>query len=161
QKLFADRAVWLLPVVGFGLTSGIGLMVFGGAMYFYTLPDAEQRGFYSIYATVALILLLVPMLALMSSAARLLARRRDERLSGLRLLGASSGQLRRLVLLEAGVLAAAGIACGVVLYLGLMPLVGLLPFAGRPMGTGLWLGPGLLGASAAALLLFAVLAAFL
>lgn len=162
RKLFADRAVWLLPVVGFALTSGIGLMVFGGAMYFYTLPDDQERSLYSIYATVALILLVVPMLALMSSAARLLARRRDERLSGLRLMGASAAQLRRLVVVEASALAAVGIACGVLLYLLLMPLVGLLPFAGRPMGsTGLWLGPALLLASAAALLLFAVVAAFL
>lgn len=92
-KLFADRAVWALPVAGFGLTSGIGLMVFGGSMYFYTLDDPWLRDVYAIYATAALILLLIPMLALMSSAAKLLARRRDERLAGLRLLGASSVQL--------------------------------------------------------------------
>ncbi|GAA4835253.1 hypothetical protein GCM10023354_13800 [Garicola koreensis] len=161
RKLFADRAVWLLPVAGFGLTSGIGLMVFGGAMYFYTLPAAELGGVYALYATVALILLVVPMLALMSSAARLLARRRDERLSGLRLLGASSGQLRRLVIVEAGVLAAACIGCGALLYAALLPVVGLLPFAGQPMGAGgLWLGPGLLSAAMAALLVFAAAAAF-
>ncbi|NDK33085.1 ABC transporter permease family protein [Nesterenkonia haasae] len=160
EKLFADRAVWALPVAGFGLTSGIGLMVFAGAMYFYTLEHSALQDVYFLYATVALILLVIPMLALMSSAARLLARRRDERLSGLRLLGASSGQLRRLVLAESVVLAGAGILAGSLLYALLMPLVGLLVFAGQPMGvSGLWLGPGLLAATCAVLLLFAVAAA--
>lgn len=161
-KLFTNRAAWVLPVVGFALTSGIGLMVFGGAMYFYTLPDPDERMVYSLYATVALILLVVPMLALMSSAARLLARRRDERLSGLRLLGASAGQLRRLLVSEAVALAAVGIGCGAVLYVALLPVVGLLPFAGQAMGAGgLWMGPVLLGAGLGALLLFAVAAAFI
>lgn len=160
EKLFADRAVWALPLAGFGLTSGIGLMVFAGAMYFYTLEHSALQDVYFLYATVALILLVIPMLALMSSAARLLARRRDERLSGLRLLGASSGQLRRLVLAESVVLAGAGILAGSLLYALLMPLVGLLVFAGQPMGvSGLWLGPGLLATTCAVLLLFAVAAA--
>ncbi|WP_120005446.1 permease [Nesterenkonia muleiensis] len=160
-RLFADRTVWALPVAGFALTSGIGLMVFGGAMYFYTLPDTEDRMLYSVYATAALILLVIPMLALMGSAARLLAHRRDERLAGLRLLGASSGQLRRLVLAESAALAVAGILTGAFLYVALMPLVGRLPFAGAPMGvSGLWLGVGLLAAACGVLLVFAMAAAF-
>ncbi|WP_300344988.1 permease [Nesterenkonia sp.] len=162
HRIFAEPAVWALPVAGFALTSGIGFMVFGGAMYFYTVEQEWLREIYWVYATAALILLVIPMFALMSSAARLLARRRDERLAGLRLLGAGTAQLRRLVLAESGLLAAAGIAGGAVLYVVLMPLVGLLPFAGAPMGVGgLWLGPGLLGAACSTLLLFAVGSAFL
>ncbi|WP_022872629.1 FtsX-like permease family protein [Nesterenkonia alba] len=160
SRVFTDRSVWLLPVAGFALTSGIGLMVFGGAMYFYRLQDPWLADVYFVYATAALILLVIPMLALMHSAARLLARRRDERLAALRLLGAGSGQLRRLVLAEAGTLAAAGIAGGALLYTALMPAVGLLPFAGSPMGVdGLWLGPGLLAAACAVLVVFAFAAA--
>lgn len=161
SRLFGERSVWLLPVVGFALTSSIGLMVFGGAMYFYTLEDPILGEIYWIYATAALILLIIPMLALMRSAASLLARRRDERLSSLRLMGASTSQLRRLVLTESTTLAVTGILLGVGIYAALMPLVGRLSFAGSAMGvSGLWLGPGLLGTACAVLLLFAAMAAF-
>ena len=161
HRLFSDPAVWALPVAGFALTSSIGLMVFGGATYFFTVEDPSLRSIYTVYAAVALILLVVPMLALMSSAARLLARRRDERLGSLRLLGTSAGQLRRLVLAESALLAVTGITLGTVLYSVLMPLAGLLPFAGAQMGAaGLWLGPGLLAGAVSVLLIFAVVAAY-
>lgn len=159
-RIFADRSVWALPVAAFALTSAIGLMVFAGSMYFFTL-DEYLRDWYMPYAIVALILLVPGTLSLMSSAARLMARRRDERLASLRLLGASSGQLRRLVIAESVTLAAAGTGAGVLLYVALMPVVGLIPFAGVPMGvSGLWLGWALLGVGVVVLLLFALVAAF-
>ena len=161
-RLFAERSVWLLPTAGFALTSGIGLMVLGGALHLYSIEDPEFGMLYGLFASIALVLLLVPMFALMSSAARLLARRRDERLSTLRLLGAGTGQLRRLVVAEAAVLAAVGILAGVILYLVLMPAVGLIPFAGARMGAeGLWVGPAVLAGACAGMLLFAVAASFL
>lgn len=158
-RLFAERSVWLLPTAGFALTSGIGLMVLGGALHLYSLDHPEFGMLYGLFASIALVLLLIPMFALMSSAARLLARRRDERLSTLRLLGADAGQLRGLVVAEAAVLAAVGILAGVVLYLALMPAVGLIPFAGRRMGAeGLWVGSTVLAGACAGVLLFAVVA---
>lgn len=158
-RLFAERSVWLLPTAGFALTSGIGLMVLGGALHLYSHDHPEFGMLYGLFASIALVLLLIPMFALMSSAARLLARRRDERLSTLRLLGAGSGQLRGLVVAEAAVLAAVGILAGVVLYLALMPTVGLIPFAGRRMGAeGLWVGSTVLAGACAGVLLFAVVA---
>ena len=161
-RLFAERSVWLLPTAGFALTSGIGLMVLGGALRLYSLDHREFGMLYGLFASIALVLLLIPMFALMSSAARLLARRRDERLSTLRLLGAGSGQLRGLVVAEAAVLAAVGTLAGVVLYLALMPAVGLIPFAGRRMGAeGLWVGSTVLAGVCAGVLFFAVVASFL
>lgn len=97
-------------------------------------------------AVLAGILLIMPIASLAGAAAKLLARRRDERLSSLRLLGASSVLLRTLAVTEASVLAAVGSLLGVLGYLVLMPVAGLLHFAGGPIGTsGMWLGaPGIL-----------------
>lgn len=154
-RTFQDRSVWPLPVLACMLTSGIAFMVVGGSRYFFTL-EHPLAGFYAVLAAVALILLTVPMVSLLSSSARLMARRRDERLSSLRLLGATTSQLRLLAVSEAVLLAAAGVLAGTVLYAVLMPLVGLIPFAGTPMGvSGLWIGPGLWGLTAAALMLLA------
>lgn len=161
SRMRQDRAVWLLPVVAFAVTSGLALTVVGGALFFYRLEtqDPSVRLFYSMLATVALVLLALSMLSLMSSAARLLARQRDERLSSLRLIGATTGQLRRLALAEASVLAICGVLLGVALHGLLLPLVALLSFAGGPMGfDGVWMGAGELLLSVAVLLVIAVAA---
>ncbi|GAA1172929.1 FtsX-like permease family protein [Nesterenkonia xinjiangensis] len=159
SRLLSQRQVWGLPVAAFAITSGIAYMVIGGAGWFFRL-EGELAGLYLMLAAIALVLLAVPMVLLMASSARLMARRRDERLSSLRLLGASSRQLRGLALSEAAVLAAVGVGMGAVVYLALMPLVGLLPFAGSRIGTeGLWMGPLALGATAAGLLAVAVASA--
>ncbi|MDZ5076299.1 FtsX-like permease family protein [Nesterenkonia sp. HG001] len=159
SRLLSQRQVWGLPVAAFAITSGIAYMVIGGAGWFFQL-EGELAGLYLMLAAIALVLLAVPMVLLMASSARLMARRRDERFSSLRLLGASSRQLRGLALSEAAVLAAVGVGLGAVLYLALMPLVGLLPFAGSRIGTeGLWMGPLALGATAAGLLAVAVASA--
>lgn len=159
SRLFSQREVWTLPVAAFSITSGIAYMVVGGAAWFFRI-EGELAGLYMVLAAVALVLLTVPMVLLMASSARLMARRRDERLSSLRLLGASGRQLRGLALAESAVLAVAGVVGGAVLYLALMPLVGLLPFAGERMGVdGLWMGPLMLVGTAAVLVLVAVASA--
>lgn len=156
SRLLSQPQVWALPVTAFAITSGIAYMVIGGAGWFFRI-EGELAGLYLMLAAVALVLLAVPMVLLMASSARLMARRRDERLSSLRLLGASNRQLRGLALTEAAVLAAAGVALGALLYLALMPVVGLLPFAGsRIRAEGLWMGPLALVGTATALLLVAV-----
>lgn len=166
SRLFQDPGAWGLPVAAFGMTSAVAFMVAGGSRYFFTLrdrfPDSgfieHYAQFYGFLAGVALVLLVVPMVSLMRSAASLMARRRDQRLSSLRLLGAKTSQLRGLAVAEAAALSLTGILAGAGLYVALMPLVGLIPFAGQPMGVrGVWLGPGLLFIVACALFLLAVL----
>lgn len=154
-KLFADRQVWGLPVTAFAIVGTLALLVAGGAASFWTI-SGDLAGFYLILSVFALMLLVFPLVGLAGSAARLLARRRDERLSSLRLLGAGTLTVRTLAVVESVVLAAAGLLLGVVGYLVFMPLVGLIPFAGRPIGLeGMWLGTGWLFAVVGALLLMA------
>lgn len=154
-KLFSDRQVWGLPVTAFAIVGTLALLVAGGAASFWTI-EGDLAGFYLILSVFALMLLVFPLVGLAGSAARLLARRRDERLSSLRLLGAGTLTVRTLAVVESVVLAAAGLLLGVVGYLVFMPLVGLIPFAGRPIGLeGMWLGTGWLFAVVGALLLMA------
>lgn len=156
RKTFEDRGTWVLPVTAFMMTSAIWFIVLGGTRYLMTIPG-QNGPMYVTCAILALLLLVVPMATLMSSAGRLMARQRDRRLSTLRLLGASRSQLRAVSVAEATVLAGAGIGLGVILYLLLSPLVGLIHFNGGPIGaSGLWMGPGLLLVGILALLALAV-----
>ncbi|WFP16479.1 permease [Citricoccus muralis] len=152
-RVFADRRVWVLPVAAFAVVSALGLSVAGGVGYFFSI-DNDRAETYRVLAILAVLLLVLPMAQLAASAARLLARRRDERLSSLRLVGASSSTLRLLAVAESSAFAAVGSALGVVGYLMLMPLAGLLRFDGGPIGVaGMWLGvPG------TALVLLAIIA---
>jgi len=136
------------------------LTVLAGALSFFSWRD-DTALTYQALALVALALLLVPLLALGGSAARLSARRRDERLATLRLLGATPAFVARLTVLESAALALAGGVLGVVGYLALLPGVALIPFGGHPIGlAALWLGvPVVLAALAAVVLLAAVSAA--
>jgi hypothetical protein len=138
--LFSDRRVWGLPVAAFASVGTLALLVVGGASSFWTITG-ELADLYLMLSVFALMLLIVPMAGLAGAAAKLLARRRDERLSSLRLLGAGTGTVRTLAVVGSVVLAAVGLVLGVIGYLALMPLVGLIPFAGRPVGLeGMWLG---------------------
>lgn len=153
RKLFADRQVWGLPVTAFAIVGTLALLVAGGAASFWTI-EGDLAGFYLMLSVFALMLLIFPLVGLAGSAAKLLARRRDERLSSLRLLGASTGTVRTLAVAESVVLAAAGLLLGVLGYLVFMPVVGLIPFAGRPIGLeGMWLGTGWLFSVVGVLLL--------
>lgn len=145
RRVFRDRTVWVLPVTAFAAASALTLAVAGGVHFFWTLPG-EIGGFYKVLSGIALALLVLPLAALAGAAARLLARRRDDRLSSLRLLGASTATLTGLAVAEATILAAAGAVLGVVGWAALIPVIGLLPFAGGTIGVGAqWIGvPGVL-----------------
>ncbi|RQX17880.1 hypothetical protein DDE19_09785 [Micromonospora ureilytica] len=65
----------------------------------------------------ALLMLMVPVLALAGQCARLGAPARDRRLAALRLAGATPGQVTRLVVLETGVAALFGTLVGLGVYL--------------------------------------------
>ncbi|MDO5068445.1 MAG: hypothetical protein Q4D96_14295, partial [Propionibacteriaceae bacterium] len=77
---------------------------------------------YFVLGLVALALLLPAMVSLSASAAVLGARGREQRLSALRLLGLSSGDITRMSLLDSLIQSVIGTACGLVLYLATVPL---------------------------------------
>ncbi|NNC12264.1 permease [Planctomonas sp. JC2975] len=129
----SGRSALLLPIVAFSIATALLLMTLAGAMSFFRWHD--EMGFtYQVLAIFASALLLVPLASLGGAAARLSARRRDDRLATLRLLGATTAFVARLTVLESIVLAVVGAIGGTVLYLVLTPLVGLIPFRGQPIG---------------------------
>src|SRR5690606_23894438 len=89
---------------------------------------------YQALAAIALVLLVVPLANLGGAAARLSARRRDERLATLRLLGVSSGGVMTATVIESTAIAALGALVGVLGYLSLVPLIGMIPFRGAALG---------------------------
>ncbi|MGH1550532.1 FtsX-like permease family protein [Leifsonia poae] len=141
RRSASARSTVVLPILAFAVVTALLLIVAGGAQAFFSWTD-DEAGLYQLLAVVALSLLVVPLVALGGSAARLSARRRDDRLSSLRLLGATPRLVRALTVIESTVLAVAGAVAGVVLALLAAPLVGLIPFRGRPLGFSALLGPG-------------------
>ena len=153
------RMTIALPLVAFGVATALLLTTLAGALTFFARHD-ELAFTYQALALLACALLLVPLASLGGSAARLSARRRDDRLATLRLLGATTSFVARLTVLESTVLAVAGALGGVVLYLALTPLVGLISFRGHPLGAGaLLLDPLLVVAVVAGVGLLAALSA--
>ncbi|GAA3028930.1 FtsX-like permease family protein [Microbacterium dextranolyticum] len=143
-------AAQLLPVVAFAVTTALLLIVAGGVHMFFT--DARAAGdtamLYQVLSALALVLLTVPIATLGAAAARLSARRRNDRLATLRLLGASVAEVSAMTVLEAATTALAGAIAGVALSVALLPLVELLPFFGGPVGAAaLWAGPAIAAAA--------------
>lgn len=126
-------AVVALPVVAFTVVTALVLVVIGGAQSFWRWSD-DLAPTYQALAAIALVLLIVPLASLGGAAARLSARRRDERLSTLRLLGVTPQGVAGVTVIESVLLAATGAVGGVVLSLLLSPLIGLIPFRGAPLG---------------------------
>ncbi|GAA3701036.1 hypothetical protein GCM10022377_13140 [Zhihengliuella alba] len=133
-----DGAAAALPVVSFAVVTTLAMLVVAGARVFFSWDD-ELGPTYQMLATTALALLLVPLGSVGASAARMAARRRDDRLASLRLLGATSGTLTVLTVLEAAAMAVVGALAGSVLYLALAPAVGLLHFRGEALGAQMWM----------------------
>lgn len=132
----AGLGLSLLPMIAFAVVTTLLLAVIGGAQTFWTQHPHDPDAFlYQFLAVVALALLVVPLLGLGGAAARLAARRRDDRLATLRLLGATTSTVGAMAVLEAGALALAGAVVGGLLSLALAPLIGLIPFRGAPLGT--------------------------
>lgn len=138
----SNRAALVLPVVAFGVATALLLLVVAGTALFVSWADDPL---YPALGVFACVLLLVPLVSLSGIAARLSARRRDDRLATLRLLGASSRTVVTLTLVESTTLAVIGAGAGILLYAMLVPVVGLVPFRGAPIGTGaLWLHPAVI-----------------
>ncbi|MFC3300609.1 Uncharacterised protein [Arthrobacter agilis] len=130
-----------LPVTAFALVTALLLTVVAGGLSFFQWQD-ETGQLYLALAAIATALLVVPLLTLGGSAARLSARRRDERLATLRLLGAPASTVAVMTVAESMMLAAAGVLAGIIGHLLLLPLVQLIPFRGEPLGSAVWMGPG-------------------
>ena len=81
-----------------------------------------------------LVLLLVPVLGFLGQCARIGAVHRYRRMAGLRLAGASPGQVRRIAAAESAFTCLAGSSAGLALFLGLLALTGHTP---RPVA---WAG---------------------
>ncbi|MEV4967032.1 FtsX-like permease family protein [Streptomyces sp. NPDC024062] len=81
-----------------------------------------------------LVLLLVPVLGFLGQCARIGAVHRYRRMAGLRLAGASPGQVRRIAAAESAIVCLAGSSAGLALFLGLFALTGHTP---RPVA---WAG---------------------
>ncbi|MFF2051287.1 permease [Leifsonia sp. NPDC058194] len=154
----ADRSTVSLPVVAFAIVTSLLLIVAGGAQAFFSWTG-ELAPLYQALAVIALALLVVPLVALGGSAARLSARRRDDRLAGLRLLGATPATVTALTVIESTALAVLGALAGVVLYLVAVPLVGLIPFRGAALGMSVLLGPGWIALAVAGVAALAALSA--
>ncbi|MGV9192767.1 FtsX-like permease family protein [Microbacterium sp. MC2] len=130
-----ERHVLALPIVAFATVSALVITVVGGAQAFWRWDDVEAPIYHAL-AAIALVLLVVPLVTLGGAAARLSARRRDERLSTLRLLGVTPAGVVVATVVESALVAAVGALAGVVLHLALVPLVGLIPFRGAALGAG-------------------------
>ncbi|MET4004093.1 hypothetical protein ABIB48_002831 [Arthrobacter sp. UYCu511] len=159
-----SKAVIALPAVAFALVTALLLIVLAGGLSFFTNPAQDDEfgtaGAYQMLAALAVSLMVLPILTLGGSAARLSARRRDERLSTLLLLGATAALVSVMTIVESTVIACVGVLAGVVLYVAALPAIALIPFQGQALGLDkLWLPANVLVIAAAALILLAAVSA--
>lgn len=161
-----SKAVIALPAVAFALVTALLLIVLAGALSFFSNPAPHDQfgtaGAYQNLSLLALALMVLPLLTLGGSAARLSARRRDERLSTLRLLGATPALVATLTVVESTLVALLGVLAGIFLYAAALPAVALIPFQGQALGLeNLWLTASVLLMAAASLILLAAVSAAL
>lgn len=149
-----------LPVTAFALVTALLLTVVAGGLSFFQWRD-ETGQLYLALAAIATALLVVPLMTLGGSAARLSARRRDERLATLRLLGAPASTVAVMTVVESMMLAFVGTLVGIIGHLLLVPLVQLIPFRGQPLGGSVWLGPAPIALVAAGVVVLAAVSAML
>lgn len=159
-----SKAAMALPATAFALVTALLLIVLAGGLSFFTnIPPEDGRdttGTYQMLAGFAVSLMILPLLTLGGSAARLSARRRDERLSTLRLLGGTPTFVAVLTVVESTLIALVGVLAGVVLYAVTLPAVALIHFRGEALGlANLWLPAGVLLNAVTALILLAAVSA--
>lgn len=155
-----------LVAIAFFACSTIFLTVAAGAWAFTNRPDvagyAEVAELYQLLAVLATVFLIVPAISLGVASAKLSARRQDERLSTLSLLGAGRGTIRLIAVAEPFLPAAIGIVAGILGYLLLAWPLSLLNFVGAPLGYRSLLMPvWLLAAVVVGLVLICLLASLL
>lgn len=96
---------------------------------------------YQDLTKLATALVIIPLLLLGASSARLSVSRRDNRLALLRLLGAAPSRIAKMAAAEAALTGAAGAVVGTLGYASLLPLVSNVPVAGGSWyASDLWVG---------------------
>jgi hypothetical protein len=85
---------------------------------------------YRLAFGLAAVVVLFPLMILISTATRLAAARREERLAILRLVGATPRQVNVVASVEAVVTASAGVVIGVLAFLAIRPFLELISFSG-------------------------------
>lgn len=141
-----QRMTARLAVIAFAVTTALLLVVLGGVGAFREraegLPGDDLDSQYPALALIAAVLLVVPLVALGGSAARLAVSRRDARLAALRLAGATTPQVTAIALLEAAAQGAAGALVGAAGYVAAIPVFAQIRFQGRAFELSeLWVGP--------------------
>ena len=141
-----QRMTTRLAVIAFATTTALLLIVLGGVGAFREraagAPSDDIDSQYPALAITAAILLVIPLVALGGSAARLAVSRRDARLAALRLAGATTPQVTVIALLEAVAQGALGALLGAIGYIALIPAFTLIRFQARAFELGeLWVGP--------------------
>ena len=149
QRQTGERWVRALSLVAFSVSTWIlctltaGTWMFAQRMWHpheaVRVIDADLGGLLTLsYVFLALFasLLVVPtLLALLTQAARANLGGREEQLAILRLIGATSGQVRGMMILDALRQAFVGLGIGTVLYLVSVPAWSLLTFQEKRIGT--------------------------
>ncbi|MEW2075380.1 FtsX-like permease family protein [Streptomyces sp. NPDC013433] len=118
----SDRREWwriAFTAAGAALATGLALAVAALASLRGNYPVSLAEGLLSEPGTrsgviLALLLLLIPVLGFLGQCARIGALHRDRRLAGLRLAGATPGQVRRIAALETGLACLLGSAVATV-----------------------------------------------
>jgi predicted lysophospholipase L1 biosynthesis ABC-type transport system permease subunit len=157
----------LLVLSAFFACTTLFLTVAAGAWMFFQTPpspDPDLQGMDAMYkflASFATILLIIPASTLASASATLSARRQDERLSTMSLLGAGRSAIVALAVAEPLVPAICGIVLGVLGYLGLAWPVSFIHFMGEPIGYANMLMPAWLVAAVVVFLILVCIASAL
>ena len=124
--------------IAFFSCSTIFLTVAAGAWAFVDRPDvsgyAEVAELYQLLAVLATVFLVVPATSLGVASAKLSARRQDERLSTLSLLGAKRSTIRLVAVAEPFIPASVGIFAGIGGYLLVAWPLSFITFVGEPLG---------------------------
>lgn len=163
----------VLAVVAFAVTTAMGLSVLGGLLGFIGRADRVPEGvdsdgisahdnaeLYVILASIAVVLLIVPLVSLAGAAARMGVSRRDARLATLRLLGVTAREVRLVTAVETAAHGLAGAVLGIAGYGLLMPIWTRISFQGRPFSADeLWVGFAGLGGALVVVPLIAAVSA--
>ncbi len=127
----------MLTMLAFMASASLFLLVTGGLWAFlhWNPPGVgELAEVYRILAGMATVMLIIPAASLGMASAKLSARRHDERLSTLSLMGAGTATITVLAIAEPLILAAVGLIAGIGGYYLLLVPVSQIPFQGAGLG---------------------------